>query len=142
MFVDGLWLSGITLEIDRSDLPIPKTSQHEPIRIELTRTQMNAVVALLGFGMRGGDFLMYQDEDLSRLMCDKNDSTIRSDYISLSSGVKDSRKAFRVFTPFVAMHDTSEDIDDYSGFIGDDDSDELSDGGFINTDYKTNDMDS
>ena len=117
MFVDGLWLSGVTIEINRLGVPIPEDAQQTPIRVELSPVQINAVAALLGFGMRGGDFLMYQDADLSRMLLNKHDVTIRTDYASLSSGLKDNRRTVNVFTPLVER----EDLSDYEGFIGEDD---------------------
>ena len=101
MFIDGLWLSGITLDIDRSDLPIPSSMRGKPLRIRLTPTQVNAVATLLGFGIRNGDLLMYQDDDLHNLIMDPKDDTFRTEYASLSTGLKSKRRAMRVFTPMV-----------------------------------------
>ena len=102
MFVDGLWLSGITLEIDRSEMPIPESMKGEPLRVPLTRTQVNAITALLGLGVRGGDLLMYQDEDLDKLILDERwREKLRTEYEMLADGVKDNRRTVRIFTPLV-----------------------------------------
>ena len=115
MFMDGLWLSGITLNIERSGIPVPATMQSQPISVRLTPTQVNAICALLGVGMRNGELLMYNDDDLNRMILDDNDKTFEFEFKSINSGMKSNRRAFKVFTPAVDnrnIKDDAWDVDD------------------------------
>ena len=109
MYVDGLWLSGITLNIDRSGLPIPEAMQKHPISVKLTSTQVNAIATLLGLGMRNGDLLFYTDEDLDKMIQDPENHVFETEYSSLTSGVKSNRRTAKVFTPAVSNESISKD---------------------------------
>lgn len=107
MFVDGLWLSGITLNIERSQIPIPSAMQDHPIEIKLTPMQVNAICALLGIGMRNGELLMYTDDDLNQMIMDANDHTFESEFKSIR--LKSNRRTIKVFTPAVNNEKIADD---------------------------------
>lgn len=108
MFIDGLWLSGITLYVERSGLPIPDEMKGLRIRVPLSQTQVNAVCTLLGFGMRNGDFLMYKDDDLDKMISDPENNTFITEYRNLGSGLKMNRRTINVFTPIVNTNNNVE----------------------------------
>ncbi len=99
MNIDGLWLSGITLHIDRRGLPIPQAMQDKPIVFKLSDTQMMAVSVLLGLGLSDGELLSYTDDVLTKILTDETDDTLKREYKAVSSGMKANRRRTPVFTP-------------------------------------------
>ena len=101
MYIDGLWLSGMTISIERKDLPIPE-AMAKPIAFKLSQKQMEAVAILLGLGLSNGELLSYNDDVLVKLLSDENDDTIKREYRALTSGIKTNRRKTKIFTPVVA----------------------------------------
>ena len=95
LLTDGLWVSGIELNISRFDAPIPENMKNVPIKMQLSTTQIKAIAAVLGLGLENGDVVCYNDNDLDRFMKDPKDSLIEDKYsplsrtrISLTYGIK------------------------------------------------------
>ena len=100
MFIDGLWLSGMTVHIHRDGMPIPKNMQDSYIKLTLSPTQVAAISAVLGIGMRGGDVLCYTDEFLNKAMLDNSDETMKDSYRIITTDMSDVRRVAKtVFNP-------------------------------------------
>ena len=100
MFVDGLWLSDVTIHIHREGTPIPKSMQIDHIRLSLSQTQVAALSVVLGLGMHSGELLCYTDDVLNKIMSDPNDNTIKDAYRILMSDANQKRRVAKVvFSP-------------------------------------------
>ena len=115
MFIDGLWISDITLSFSRENLTmIPDEMRNKNINIKLSPVQVNAIAALLGFGMKNGDSYMYTDDDLNKIIVDPDNHTFENDYKNLSSGIKANRRSINIFTPAVENPDINDIHWDYN----------------------------
>lgn len=99
IFVDGLWISGLTLHIHRKGAPIPAGMQEDYIKINATPTQINAIAALLGLGFRNGDLLMYSDEDLRNHITKKEGFNFQMEYEAINSRERNERRSIPVVSP-------------------------------------------
>ena len=102
MFVDGLWVSGMTLHVYRDGAPIPKEMQDSYIKLELTQKQIMAIAALLGLGYRDGEILCYNDDAIERNILRNDGFGFQSEYYHLCSEDKRSRKAVRISKSFAS----------------------------------------
>lgn len=117
LLTDGLWISGIELEISRHDAPIPDQMKATPIKVELTPTQIKAIAAVLGLGLENGDVVCYGDEDLDRFMKDPHGSLIEDKYrLMTAEEVSKRRRAAKAFDPIVKSENVN-DIWNKSGLI-------------------------
>lgn len=110
MFVDGLWVSGMTLHIHRNGMPIPKGMQDDYIKLVLTPTQANAVAALLGLGYRNGELLLYTDSAMEENIMKKDGWNFRTEYEAINSSARNERRTIQVAKP-ISESKVMEDID-------------------------------
>lgn len=117
LLTDGLWVSGIELNISRFDAPIPENMKNVPIKMQLSTTQIKAIAAVLGLGLENGDVVCYNDNDLDRFMKDPKDSLIEDKYrLMTAEEVSKRRVAAKAFEPIVKNKNIT-DIWDKDGFI-------------------------
>lgn len=109
LLTDGLWISGIELNISRHDAPIPDNMKEVPIKVTLSNTQIKAIAAVLGLGLENGDVVCYNDEDLDRFMKDPKDSLIEDKYrLMTADEVSKRRVAAKAFNPLVKNKNIAE----------------------------------
>lgn len=102
LLTDGLWISGINLQIERFDAPIPESMKEKPIDVHLTSTQIKAIAAVLGLGLENGEVVCYNDNDLDKFMKDPKDSLIADQYkLMTAEEVSKRRVAAKAFDPVV-----------------------------------------
>ena len=120
LLTDGLWISGIELNIQRFDAPIPDNMKNTPIKIELSTTQIKAIAAVLGLGLENGSVVCYNDQDLDRFRKDPKDSLIEDKYRLMTAEEMSKRRvAAKAFEPIIKNKNLS-DIWDQDGMIEDD----------------------
>ena len=100
MFSDGLWITGMTLQLKRESAPIPKEMRESVIELNLTQTQMKAVAAILGLGYRDGELLFYKDKDVENNIMRDDGKGVALDYYMIESEEKKRRVSHRVNKPF------------------------------------------
>lgn len=119
LLTDGLWISDMSLVISRNDAPIPEGMKKNPIKVELTNTQIIAIASVLGLGLENGDVVCYNDTDLDEFMQNPNDSLIRDKYkLMTAKEIKSRRVAAKAFKPMV-NNKTITDIWNEDGMIDD-----------------------
>lgn len=119
LLTDGLWISGIELNIQRFDAPIPDNMKDTPIKVELTNTQIKAIAAVLGLGLENGSVVCYNDNDLDKFMKDPKDSLIEDKYRLMTAEEMSKRRvAAKAFEPIVRSKNLA-DIWNQDGMIGD-----------------------
>ena len=102
LLTDGLWVSGIELNIQRFDAPIPEHMQTTSIKMELSTTQIKAISAVLGLGLENGDVVCYNDRDLDKFMKDPKDSLIEDKYrLMTAEEISKRRVAAKAFEPII-----------------------------------------
>lgn len=102
LLTDGLWISGIELNIKRFDAPIPDHMKATSVKMELTNTQIKAIAAVLGLGLENGDVVCYNDMDLDKFMKDPKDSLIEDKYRLMTAEEMAKRRiAAKAFEPIV-----------------------------------------
>lgn len=102
LLTDGLWVSGIELNIKRFDAPIPESMKNTSIVMELSNTQIKAITAVLGLGLENGDVVCYNDRDLDKFMKDPQHSLIEDKYrLMTAEEMSQRRVAAKAFEPIV-----------------------------------------
>lgn len=120
MFIDGLWLSGMTLHIYRQGAPIPKDMQDDYIKVNLTPGQIKAIAALLGLGYQNGELLLYKDEDIENNIMKDNGFNFRTEYEAITSTSRSNRRSIPIAVPIVEssiLSDTKMTKDDSGKFF-------------------------
>lgn len=110
MFVDGLWVSGMTLHIHRSGMPIPKGMQDDYIKVVLTPTQVNAIAALLGLGYRNGELLLYTDSAMEENIMKDGGFNFKTEYEAINSSARNERRTIQVASP-ISESKVMEEVD-------------------------------
>ncbi len=132
LLTDGLWISGITLQIDRSDAPIPDAMKDAPVEVTLSQTQIRAIAAVLGLGLENGEVVCFTDQDLDKFMKDPKDSLIENKYrLMTAEEISKRRVVAKAFDPIV-KHKNISDIWGDEGFIDNDELDQLNGDGTLN----------
>lgn len=104
MFIDGLWVSGMTLHIHRDGAPIPKEMQDNYIRLQLSQSQVNAVAALLGLGYRNGELMFYKDDDLYKNIIRTDGLGFTAEYRMLNDEIRQNRRCITIADPIHISH--------------------------------------
>jgi hypothetical protein len=104
MFIDGLWVSGMTLHIHRDGAPIPKEMQSTYIKMTLSPTQINAIAALLGLGYRNGELMYYKDDDLHQGIVRDDGLGFITEYKMMNDYTRQNRRSMIVADPIHSSH--------------------------------------
>ena len=101
MFIDGLYVTRMTLHIYRDDEPIPREMRDEHISLELTQGQMAAIAAVLGLGYSHGNLLYYKDTDVRKNMEREDGYGVQALYHFIICNSRKDRMTKRVNTPLM-----------------------------------------